>query len=168
MARCCKPVRAVRWLLATTVSTALVATPASAARLGAFTLHGTVSRVVDGDTVHVLLRSGRDERVRLIGIDTPEVGECDAARATALARRLAAGRAATLVGDPTQATRDRYGRLLAYVVVSGAGDLGYRELARGYARVYVYDRPFVRLSLYRRAARIGRTMPDSLARACSG
>jgi micrococcal nuclease len=157
----------VQWFLASAVATAALAAPAAGAPTCAFTLHASVSRVVDGDTVHVQLRSGRDERVRLIGIDTPEIGECDAGRATALAQRLAAGRAATLIGDPTQATRDRYGRLLAYVVVPGAGDLGYRELAQGYARVYVY-RPFTRLTLYRRAARIGRTKPDSLARACGG
>ena len=97
----------------------------------AFTLLGTVTRVVDGDTVHVAV-AGRDEKVRLIGIDTPEVGQCDAAKATALARQLAQGRPVKLVGDPTQATRDRYGRLLAYVVLSGGRDLGYQELARGY------------------------------------
>ena len=34
------------------------------------------SRVVDGDTVDVRLTSGRTERIRLIGIDTPERGKC--------------------------------------------------------------------------------------------
>ena len=140
---------------------------AAGARAGAFTLHGVVTRVVDGDTVHVGFSNGRDERVRLIGIDTPEAGQCDAARATALARRLASGRRATLVGDPTQATRDRYGRLLAYVVIAGRGDLGYQELLHGYARVYVYDRPFQRLVSYQRAASIGRTRSDSIHRACA-
>ncbi len=133
---------------------------------GSFTLHGTVSRVVDGDTIHVLLASGRDERVRLIGIDTPEVGRCDAAAATANARRLADGQRVVLVGDATQATRDRYGRLLAYAWIRGH-DLGFRQLARGLARVYVYDRPFVRLSAYRRAEEIGRRQPGSIARACA-
>jgi micrococcal nuclease len=134
---------------------------------GGFTLHGVVSRVVDGDTVHVQIGT-RDERVRLIGIDTPEIGQCDAARATALARRFAEGRTVILVGDPTQATRDRYGRLLAYVIVAGRGDLGLRELLHGYARVYIYDRPFARLPAYRRAARIGRTRPGSIVRSCTG
>jgi micrococcal nuclease len=133
---------------------------------GAFVLHGTVARVVDGDTVHVNV-GGRDEKVRLIGIDTPEVGQCGAAKATALARRIAQGRAVTLVGDATQATRDRYGRLLAYVWIQKGPDLGYQQLARGYARVYVYDKPFRRLPAYRRAEQIGRARPDSIWRSCS-
>jgi micrococcal nuclease len=129
-------------------------------------LHGTVTRVVDGDTVHVNI-GGRDERVRLIGIDAPEVGRCDAAKATSLARSLAQGRAVKLVGDRTQATRDRYGRLLAYVWIVNGPDVGYQELAHGYARVYIYDRPFQRLAAYRRAEQTGRTRPDSIWRACS-
>jgi micrococcal nuclease len=141
-----------------------VARPASS---GAFRIHAHVTYVIDGDTVHADVR-GRDERVRLIGIDTPEVGQCDAAKATALARRIATGRNVTLIGDPTQATRDRYGRLLAYVVLPSGRDLGYQELARGYARVYIYDRPFVRLAAYRRAERIGSTYADGITRACSG
>jgi micrococcal nuclease len=139
-----------------------VTAAASSAPTGAFTLHGSVSRVVDGDTVHVLLASGRDERVRLIGIDTPEVGQCFAARATAEARRLADGRDVVLKGDATQSTRDRYGRLLAYVWLPGGKDLGFQQLAAGVARVYVYDRPFQRLSAYRRAEQTGRRRTKSL------
>jgi micrococcal nuclease len=131
-----------------------------------FTLRGTVTYVVDGDTVHVDV-AGRDERVRLIGIDTPEAGQCDAAKATALARRLVQGRAVKLVGDPSQARRDRYGRLLAYVWLPDGRDLGYQELARGYARVYVYDRPFQRLAAYRRAEQVGRKHADSIWRGCN-
>jgi micrococcal nuclease len=145
---------------------AALAGAAQTARSGAFTLRGTVTYVVDGDTVHVQV-AGREEKVRLIGIDTPEVGQCDAAKATALARRVAQGRAVKLVGDPTQATRDRYGRLLAYVALQGGRDLGYQELARGYARVYVYDRPFRRLAAYRRAEQAGRRRADSIWRGCN-
>ena len=143
---------------------AALAGAAQTAQSGAFTLRGTVTRVVDGDTVHVDV-SGRDEKVRLIGIDTPEVGQCDAAKATTLARQLTQGRAVRLVGDPTQSTRDRYGRLLAYVWVDGR-DLGFQELARGFARVYIYDRPFQRLAAYRRAERAGKTRTDSIWKTC--
>jgi micrococcal nuclease len=129
------------------------------------TLHGTVTFVPDGDTVHVRTRARR-ERVRLIGINTPERGECDAGKATALARRLAQGRRVMLVSDPTQARRDRFKRLLAYVLMPDGRDLGYEELARGYARVYIYARPFKRLSAYRRAERIGHAYPDSIWRRC--
>jgi micrococcal nuclease len=155
-----------RLLLEALIALCLTAA-ASSAPIRAFTLHGSVSRVVDGDTIHVLLPSGRDERVRLIGIDTPEVGQCFAARATAAARRLADGREVVLKGDPTQATRDRYGRLLAYVWLPGGKDLGFQQLAAGVARVYVYDRPFQRLSAYRRAEQIGRRRPTSVWRGCA-
>ncbi len=129
----------------------LVAVPAAGA--GRFDFRGTVTRVVDGDTVDVRLTSGKRERVRLIGIDTPERGECAAAKATAAARRLALGRTVVLRGDATQDTRDRYGRLLAYVWIGGRKDLGLEQLRHGLARVYVYERPFARLALYRSAAR---------------
>jgi micrococcal nuclease len=154
-------------ILGALVAAGVLAASAAGAGAGRFALHGTVTRVVDGDTVHVRLASGADERVRLIGIDTPEVGRCGAAAATALARRLADGRAVVLLGDPTQATRDRYGRLLAYVWISGAGDLGYQQLAHGLARVYVYDRAFERLPAYRRAEAAGRALPHGIWRACA-
>jgi micrococcal nuclease len=125
-------------------------------------LHGSVVRVVDGDTVRVAVSDGTVERVRLIGIDTPELGTCRADAATRAARMLAGGRAVVLEGDATQAVRDRHGRLLAYVLVRGERDLGLELLERGLARVFVYDRPFDRLSAYRRAEARGRTAPNSI------
>jgi micrococcal nuclease len=153
-------------LLVVLAIAAALATAAQTASTGRFTLHGTVSRVVDGDTVDVRLTTGRTERIRLIGIDTPERGQCDAAKATTFARTLVQGRAAFLQGDATQATRDRYGRLLAYVWVGGR-DLGYRQLARGLAKVYVYDRPFQRLAAYEQAERTGKTRGDGIWKACT-
>jgi micrococcal nuclease len=79
----------------------------------------TVIRVIDGDTIVVDV-AGRDETVRILGIDTPETHKPDtpvecfgpeaAARLTAL---LPAGTAVRLVRDVE--ARDRYGRLLSYV-----------------------------------------------------
>jgi micrococcal nuclease len=158
--------RRISTLLVMLTGAAALATAAQTANTGRFTLHGTVSRVVDGDTVDVRLTSGRTERIRLIGIDTPERGRCDAAKATTFARTLAQGRAAVLQGDATQATRDRYGRLLAYVWIGGH-DLGYRQLARGLAKVYVYDRPFQRLPAYQQAERTGKTRSDGIWKACT-
>jgi micrococcal nuclease len=145
---------------------ALVGVAAHGANTGAFRLHGTVTHVVDGDTVDVRLDNGFAERVRLIGIDTPEVGECGFAKASSYARTVALGRATVLIGDPTQATRDRYGRLLAYVWAGGR-DLGYQQLARGFARVYVYDGPFQRLAAYQQAQRFGKTRNDGIWHACA-
>ena len=80
---------------------------------------GTVVRVIDGDTVDVRLE-GRNERIRLIGVDTPESVDEDrpvqcfgaeaSARTTAL---LPVGAEVRVERD--EVTRDRYGRLLAYL-----------------------------------------------------
>ena len=123
---------------------------------GAFTYRGTVTHVVDGDTLDVRLASGKTEQIRLIGIDTPERGECYAAKATERVRRLALLQPVVLRGDRTQDTRDRYGRLLAYVWIPGGRDLGYQLVAGGFAKVYVYRNPFERLSAYRNAERVAR------------
>ena len=79
---------------------------------------GTVTRVVDGDTIHVAL-GGQDETVRYIGIDTPESVkpgtpvQCFAKEASDANARLVEGRRVRLVRDVSE--RDRFGRILAYV-----------------------------------------------------
>ena len=143
--------RGLRLSLAALTVALVAAAAALAAPDGRFTQAGTVSNVVDGDTLDVVLAGGKRERVRLIGIDTPERGACFAAKATSRARALAQGKRVVLKGDATQATRDRYGRLLAYVWLPGGKDLGYQLVAGGFAKVYVYDRAFQRLSAYRNA-----------------
>jgi micrococcal nuclease len=77
-----------------------------------------VTKVTDGDTIRVIYQ-GHDERVRLIGVDTPEVPwyggdeECYGVKAGLYARQRLAGRSVRLVFDAER--RDRYGRLLAYL-----------------------------------------------------
>ena len=101
------------------------------------TLTATVVRVVDGDTLRVDL-GGHTEKVRYIGMDTPEIhhptrGEEPGGRAAAAVnRRLVEGKTVRLELDVRQ--RDRYGRLLAYVYV---GEMMVNaELVRlGYAQV---------------------------------
>jgi micrococcal nuclease len=103
-------VRVPRWLGGRD-ETALVADGVAGARL---------VRVIDGDTI-VARVGGRDERVRYIGIDTPETVkpntpvQCFGPQAHDLNARLlgAAGTPLTLRFD--RELRDRYGRLLAYV-----------------------------------------------------
>jgi len=76
----------------------------------------TVVRVIDGDTIE--LASG--ERVRYLGIDTPETfgtEECGGVEATALNRELVEGKKVTLLQGPED--EDRFGRLLRYVFVDG-------------------------------------------------
>jgi micrococcal nuclease len=79
----------------------------------------TVTRVIDGDTIVVRI-GGRDENVRILGIDTPETHtpdtpvECYGPEASdRMAALLPPGTTVRLVRDIE--ARDRYGRLLAYV-----------------------------------------------------
>ena len=127
-----------------------------------------VVRVVDGDTLVVQV-GGATERVRVLGIDTPEVdpAECGADRATAQARRLLpAGAIVRLVGDRSQADRDRYDRLLRYVE-RGGRDVGRLLVARGWARVFVFQgHPFDRTDDYRSAERAARGAHRGAWHAC--
>ena len=145
---------------------AVLAGLASAASTGEFTQRGVVTEVVDGDTVWVRLESGKREKVRLIGIDAAERGACFAAQAGARVRQLALSKPVVLRGDRTQATRDRYGRLLAYVWIPGGRDLGYQLVAGGFAKVYVYGNPFQRLSAYRNAESRAKSIRTGSWKAC--
>ena len=87
--------------------------------------------VVDGDTVEVTV-DGVRERVRLLGIDTPERGRCGAEEATARLKDLLTPGQITVVQDPIADARDRYGRLLSYIEVDGT-DVGETLVAEGYA-----------------------------------
>jgi micrococcal nuclease len=127
---------------------------------------GIVERVVDGDTLDLRI-GGRDERVRLIGIDTPElhtdtgVPECFAVEATGfIGAELAVGSEVRLERDIVG--RDDYGRLLAYVYRRVDGVL-INELvvARGYARPLTiapndsFSRRFVAAAAAAEAAGLG-------------
>jgi micrococcal nuclease len=123
-------------------STAATTPPSTALKANA-----TVLRVVDGDTIHARV-AGRDETIRLIGIDTPETvkpntpvqcfGEEASHQTKAL---LPAGTPIQLVRDAE--ARDDYGRLLAYVYRAGDGLFVNLELAEDGFGVPLTIRPNV-------------------------
>lgn len=76
---------------------------------------GMVVSVTDGDTLHVALDHARTERVRLIGIDTPETGECLAGNARDSLAALALGQRVGLEREVDD--RDEFSRLLRHVFV---------------------------------------------------
>jgi micrococcal nuclease len=129
-----------------------------------------VVRVVDGDTIRVLV-GNREERVRYIGIDTPESVkggtpvQCFAERAARENARLVAGREVRLVTDVE--ARDRFGRLLAYVYRTPDGTLVNEALVRrGFARTLTIA-PNVRFAeRFARAAREARRSGRGLWSAC--
>lgn len=90
-----------------------------------------VTHVVDGDTVDL----ANGERVRLVGIDTPEVGECGYEQSSQALARLVLDRQVELVVSDED--RDGYGRLLRYVDVGGV-DAGLQLVRDGLA-VARYD-----------------------------
>ena len=126
-------------------------------------LTGTVTHVVDGDTISVLL-DGRAVTVRYIGMDTPETRhpirgtEPGGREAAAANRRLVLGKTVRLELDVRE--WDRYRRLLAYVYV---GDVMINaELVRlGCAHALTvppnvaHEQHFVRLEREAREARRG-------------
>ena len=103
---------------------------------------GEVTRITDGDTIHVDI--GGDETVRLIGIDTPESVdprspvECFGKEASAhLAELIPVGTDVRLVRDVE--ARDRYDRLLAYVYRAEDGLFVNLQMARdGFADVATF------------------------------
>jgi len=128
-----------------------------------------VARVIDGDTLDVDVPVGRQAttRVRLVGVDTPEMPDRDragmhfAGEATAFARDAVEGRRVRLELLPTGPTTDKYGRLLAYVVridddrmlnaMLVEGGFGYADWRFAHPR----DREFRRLERTARRKRVG-------------
>ena len=118
--------------------------------------NATVDYVVDGDTIAVT-RDGHTEpeRVRLIGIDTPELGhskgpdECWAAEARDELKALVPqGTEVALSADPSQPDVDKYGRLLRHVDADGVNVVRY-QLQAGAGPEYTYDAPYTGQAEYR-------------------
>jgi len=102
-----------------------------------------VIRVIDGDTIKVDI-SGRQETVRLIGIDAPETVDprkpvqCFGREASNKAKEILTGKTITLEADPTQGDRDKYQRLLRYVFIDGE-NFNKFMISSGYAHEYTYQ-----------------------------
>lgn len=131
----------------------------------------TVVRIVDGDTIVVRLGSGREERVRYIGIDTPESVkpntpvQCFAKAASDANAALVDGRRVRLERDVSE--RDRYGRLLAYVHRSDDDLFVNAELVRqGYAHASPYPPDVRHEADFRSLEREARTARRGLWKAC--
>ncbi|WP_427868746.1 thermonuclease family protein [Leucobacter luti] len=90
--------------------------------------------MIDGDTLATSAGT-----VRIIGIDSPERGECGSGEAAgALSAALAPGETLTLALPAGQNAQDRHGRLLRSVAGGGIADLGLAQLEAGHA-VARYD-----------------------------
>ncbi len=126
---------------------------------------GAVAAVYDGDTL--TLRDGR--RIRLVQIDTPELGtgECySRAARTALLNLAPPGVGVVLEADVALDKVDRYGRLLRYIRRNGS-NVNLELVRRGAATPYFYRGDRGRYaSRLMAAARAARAAKRGLWRAC--
>jgi micrococcal nuclease len=135
--------------------------------------NATVERIVDGDTL-IADVGGRRERVRLLGIDTPESvaqnrpDQCYGKESSDyLKTLLPEGSQITLILD--EEVRDQYDRLLAYVVRSSDElFINLDLLERGYAGVLIYDPNNFYESLFREAERTAADNDVGLWGVCGG
>lgn len=113
----------------------------------------TVAAVVDGDTIDIAIadRGSPTTRIRLWGVDTPEIGGTSepsmyyGPEASAYTKATLDGGKVRLLLSPTK-TRGLYGRLLAYVYVDSTGQMLNEELvATGHAYAdWRFPHPFKR------------------------
>ena len=96
-------------------------------------LSARVTGIVDGDTIRVS-RQGVDRRVRLWGVDAPEVHQAFGPSAKRFTGRLAGGKTVTLqIRDV-----DRYGRIVAEVILPDGRNLNQEIVRAGFAWRYPY------------------------------
>jgi micrococcal nuclease len=129
-----------------------------------------VTRVVDGDTIHVEYR-GHDVDVRLIGVDTPETVapgqpvECGGPAASRFTERQLDGERVRLEFDVQRI--DQFGRTLAYVWL---GDRLFNRtlVRRGFAQVATYPPDVKYVDMFRAAQRHARDSGVGLWGSCTG
>lgn len=110
-----------------------------------------VASVVDGDTIKVNI-GGKAEAIRLMGIDAPELpNDCFAEEAKSKARKTLRGQLIKLEADKSQDDRDRYGRLLRYVILRDGTNFNRLMIAEGYAMEFTFITPYKFQSEFKKA-----------------
>lgn len=101
-----------------------------------------VTEFVDGDTIAVNM-NGASERIRLIGVDTPETHDprkpvqCYGLAAAAYTKQLIGLSSVRLEADPLSTNRDRYNRLLRYVYLPDGRLVNAEIIKNGYGFAYL-------------------------------
>ena len=96
---------------------------------------GVVYRVIDGDTIDVLM-DGTTYRVRYVGVNTPERDETCYSSATQANAGMVEGQTVRMVAD--ESDTDRFGRLLRYIYV-GNTFVNEELVKQGYAEAVLYQ-----------------------------
>lgn len=106
-----------------------------------------VIKVIDGDTIDIEY-FGKTERIRMIGINTPESVdpkkpvECFGKEAATEGAKLLAGKFVSIERDKTQDDRDIYGRMLRYVRIKDGNFYNLEIIRSGFAFEYTYKVPY--------------------------
>lgn len=106
-----------------------------------------VTRVIDGDTFDVMI-NGKTERIRTIGMDTPETVDprkpvqCFGKESSSKASELLLNKKVRLESDPTQGDRDIYNRLLRYAYLENGLFFNKTMIEDGFAHEYTYNIPY--------------------------
>jgi micrococcal nuclease len=130
-----------------------------------------VNKIIDGDTLEVTINE-KIEKVRLIGIDTPEIVdpkksvECFGEESSNKATEMLLNHIVKFISDETQNDRDKYGRLLRYVYLEDGLFFNKWMIENGYAHEYTYDIPYKYQSEFKEAEnyakdhKLGLWMPE--------
>lgn len=115
-----------------------------------------VTKIVDGDTIEVRI-DGVLERVRLIGVNTPELKDkrpevkCFAKRTKEFVKLQLKDMKVGLLPDSAVANREKYGRLLRYAIIPGGGNLNLLLVSEGYAYENGYGKPYGLQEIFKEA-----------------
>jgi micrococcal nuclease len=132
-----------------------------------------VREFYDGDTIGVDM-NGRLERIRMIGVDTPETHhpkkpvQCFGKAASEFTKRIISdhGSAVRLEADPLSSNRDRYDRLLRYVYLRDGTLLNMRIIEDGYGFAYTQF-IFTKSNDFREVEKIARDSNRGLWASCT-
>ena len=103
-----------------------------------------VTRVIDGDTIEI----NNDLKIRFVGVDTPETVhptepvECFGQEASDITKSKLLDQTVTLESDETQGDKDKYDRLLRYVILSDGTNFSKWLIENGYGHEYTYSTPY--------------------------
>lgn len=120
-----------------------------------------VTKVIDGDTIEVMI-DGKNEKLRLIGVDTPETVdpqksvECFGKESSSKANEMLLNKKVKLVGDETQGEKDKYGRLLRYIYREDGVFYNKWIIENGYAHEYTYNKPYKYQTDFKQAEKTAR------------
>lgn len=123
--------------------------------------YNRVTRVIDGDTIEVEI-NGNVEKVRLIGVDTPEtvdprkIVQCFGKEASEMSKKILTEKNVKLESDSTQTNRDKYNRLLRYVYIEDGTLVNKYLIEKGFGHEYTYHVPYMYQIEFKQAEKYAR------------